>query len=154
MTFQKVWPPIISGAKADEIVRSILLFSTFPPAAISPLKSTPHSPSSPRPQRPQTTTPPTPTLPATPRYLPPPPPCPIFEWCFVPTVIKRLFDHYFSPVIPSAAPPAFQIHPLDRAILPSSTPAAYHRLSRSIPLLLPFRWSPTMATYSRIVVSY
>ena len=77
-------------------------FLTFPPAAISPLKSTPHSPSSPRPVQPQTTTPPTLTLPATPRYLPPPSPCPIFEWCFVPTVIKRSFNRYFSPIVPSA----------------------------------------------------
>ena len=106
-----------------------ILFLTFPPAAISPLKSTPHSPSSPCPLRPQTTTPPTPTLPATPRYLPPPPPCPIFEWCSVPTVFKRSFDRYFSPIIPSAAP---SINSLNRAVFPSSTPAAYHRLSRSV----------------------
>jgi len=90
------------------------------------------SPSSPWPVRPQTTPPPTLTLPATPRYLPPPPPCPIFVYCYVPTVNKRSFNRYFPPITPSAAPPAFQIHPLDRAILPSSTPAAYRRLSRSV----------------------
>ena len=113
------------------MVKASLHF-TFPPAAISPLKSTPHSPSSPRPRQPQTTTPPTLTLPATrdtfrrrrrARFL---------NGASYQRLLSAHLTAIFHPSYHLQPHPSIQIHSLNRAVFPSSTPAAYHRLSRSV----------------------
>jgi hypothetical protein len=126
------------------------------PLSLSPLtlKNRPHSPSSPCPIQPQTTPTATLPLPATPRCLPPPPPCPAFEYCHVPTVSKRSFNRYLSPTTPSASPSSIPNTLLKSCRLPILDTSSLPPLIVKRPVLLPFCWPPTTATHSPIIISY
>jgi hypothetical protein len=103
-----------------------------------------NSPSSPCPLQPQATPPPTLPLPAIPRCLPPPPPCPAFEY----------FNRYFLHTTPSAAPSSIPNTLLKSCRLPILDTSSLPPLIVKRPVLLPFCWPPTMATHSPIIISY